>query len=136
MHIKYKNDGTKDKNDNIVFTIGKGVIYALLISLILILIYSILLSITEISESTIPTITTIIVMISISMGGIISTKNIESRGWLIGIIIGSLYMLILFLIGLIIKTDIEPGGFSIFKAIMGMIIGALSGIVGINLSNK
>jgi putative membrane protein (TIGR04086 family) len=121
------------KETNTVSTIGKGLFISILISLILILIYGLLLTYTGISESSMPTVIMVITIISIGLSSIYVAMRVTSRGWLNGAITGLLYMIIVFLISLLFKTGISMDKFILFRMLMGFIIGALAGIIGINL---
>ena len=67
-------DITKEKNKNIV-NILKGTVISILLSLILLTIYSALLSFTNISESTMTTVVLVITGISILLGSSMSSIN-------------------------------------------------------------
>lgn len=133
MPFKNIKDGSKDKDSGAVVIIGKGVLLAYVISALLLIVYGILLTITSLSESSMSTIVMIITMISIALSSIYSAMKAESKGWLHGAVVGLIYMILLFLIGLIFDTGLSFDSFIIFRLFMGLVIGALSGIIGINL---
>lgn len=132
LPIKTIRDASKDKNGSIL-VIGKGVLIAYGISIILIIIYGILLVATSLSEATLPTAIMIITMVSIALSAIYTAVKVTSRGWLNGAIVGLIYMVILFLIGLIFNTGIAIDSFIFFRLFMGFIVGGLAGVIGINL---
>jgi putative membrane protein (TIGR04086 family) len=59
--------------------------------------------------------------------------KVEARGWLNGALVGLIYMVILFLLSLLFKTGISFDRVIVFRLFMGFVIGALSGVIGINL---
>ena len=68
------------ENGNNIKKVIKGSAFSIIITLIGLLIYSIILSCTSVSESTIPTIVIIITAISVLIGSTISTSNIKKNG--------------------------------------------------------
>lgn len=63
-----------------IVRIIKGSIFSILFSLVLLLVYAIILTYTNISESTITPVVTIIIGISILIGSIISVRKIRKNG--------------------------------------------------------
>lgn len=133
MPIKNINDISNDKNNSSVLVVGKGVLLAFIISIVLLVLYGILLTITSISEASMPTAVMIVTMLSIALAGIYTAIKVKSKGWLNGALVGLIYMVILFLLSLIFKTGISFDKFILFRMFMGFVIGALSGVIGINL---
>jgi putative membrane protein (TIGR04086 family) len=133
--LPFKNikDVTKAKDTSSILVIGKGVLFSFLISAVLLVIYGILLTVTSLSETSVPTVIMIITMISIALSSIYTAVRVDSRGWLNGAIVGFVYMLVLFLIGLIFNTGVTLDSFIFFRLLMGFVIGALAGIIGINI---
>jgi putative membrane protein (TIGR04086 family) len=114
----------------------KGIGFSYLITIPLFLIFALILSSTSYPEKLIMPAVSIITIISLIVAGSISTRNLKSRGWLNGAIVGFLYILILYIIG-----SIACGNFSITRyvwtmALIGVLAGAIGGILGINLHFK
>lgn len=82
--MNFENTNT---NNNIKYII-KGIALAFISTLILIIIYSIILTYTPISESTIPTVIIIITAISILIGSSVGNSKIQKNGLINGGIIG------------------------------------------------
>lgn len=133
MPIKTIKEYSKDKNASSILAIGKGVILAYIISIICLVIYGLLLAVTGLSESSMPTVIMVITMVSIALAGIYSAVKVESKGWLNGAIVGLVYMIVLFLLSVLFGTGISLDKFVLFRMFMGLITGALAGIIGINL---
>jgi putative membrane protein (TIGR04086 family) len=131
--MKNKIEYSKDTNSNSVLIVSKGVLIALIISAVLIIVYGLLLSFTSLSESSMPAVITAKSTVSIALSGIYVAVKVESRGWLNGALMGLIYMVVLFLISLLFKTGAAFDKFVLFRIFMGFVIGALSGIIGINL---
>ncbi|HBM81967.1 MAG: TIGR04086 family membrane protein [Clostridiales bacterium] len=129
----HNNTLTSEEKSIDILIIGKGVLISYIISIVMITIYGLLLSITSLSEASLPTAIMVITTISIAIAGIYASLKVESKGWLNGALIGLVYMIILMLLGLLFKTGVNIDKYSIFKVFMGFIIGSLSGAIGINL---
>ena len=129
----HNNTLTSEEKSIDILIIGKGVLISYIISIVMITIYGLLLSITSLSEASLPTAIMVITTISIAIAGIYTSLKVESKGWLNGALIGLVYMIILMLLGLLFKTGVNIDKYSIFKVFMGFIIGSLSGAIGINL---
>ncbi|NLJ78400.1 MAG: TIGR04086 family membrane protein [Tissierellia bacterium] len=115
------------------FFFMKGLILSFGIAIGLILIASVLLTYTNLQESKMHIINTIIMTMSISIGGIYVATKVDEKGWLNGGIIGGSYFLIILLINLIF---IRPFIFDIYivgKFIASLAAGIIGGTIGINL---
>lgn len=133
LPVKNKIDYSKDTGSNSLLIITKGVLIALIISAVLIILYGLLLSFTSLSESSMPTVISIISTVCIAISSIYVAMKVESRGWLNGALTGLIYMIVLFLVSLLFKTGAAFDKFVLFRMFMGFVIGALAGIIGINL---
>lgn len=124
-------DNNKEKFIN-SFVIFKGVILGLLIMLILTVIFAlfsgILFRLEEAQLSKVFLVKNIILLLII---GFYVAKNVERNGWLNGAVAGLIFMLVLILLGsisvLLSFTNV------IFMAFLGLILGSIGGILGINL---
>ncbi|SDY03453.1 TIGR04086 family membrane protein [Thermoactinomyces sp. DSM 45892] len=103
--------------------------------LILSLSTAVVLRYTDLQTSSLPWITFLINASSIFTGGLISGKRTERNGWIMGGIQGILYTLILMIIGFLAfdtSLRVEP----LIFGICSFGLGALGGMIGINLSKK
>jgi len=111
----------------------KGLLLSFGVALALILMVSILLTYTSLKESRIHIINTIIMTMSIAMGGGYIATKVDEKGWLNGGIIGGAYFLVLLFINLIF---IKPFIFDIYilgKFLVSLAAGIIGGTIGINL---
>ena len=111
----------------------KALVLAYILTLVLVLIISFLLTYTSLKESNIPLLNTIIMVISISFGGVYIAVKIEENGWLNGGILGILYFLILVFLNYLFVKPFTFDIFSISKFLISLITGIIGGILGINL---
>lgn len=125
-------DITKEKNKNIV-NILKGTVISILLSLILLTIYSALLSFTNISESTMTTVVLVITGISILLGSSMSSINIKRQGMLNGGLVGLIYVLLIYLLSSIFLVGFQFNLNSIIMIAVGILTGMIGGIIGVNL---
>lgn len=111
----------------------KGIVFSFIFTLVLFFLFATILRFTNVSDNVIPGIVLLISIISILCGAAICTKNAENQGWLWGGSIGLSYAFVLYIISSLTLT-----GFSFplttFYLLLGYIaIGAIGGIVGINM---
>ena len=117
-----------------VSMIFKGVMIAYIITFLLILIYSALLTYTSIPESTIPTYTFIISIISVFIASSIMVIKIKENGLKNGGLIGLIYIILLYIISSITSAGFALDSYSIATIIFNILLGMVGGIVGVNLA--
>lgn len=120
------------ENGNNIKRIIKGSIFSIVITLIGLLVYSIILSYTSVSESTMPATIIIITAVSILIGSTISTSNIKKNGIVNGVLVGIIYIAIIYLISSIVTGNFLLNTNSIIMVIASVLTGALGGIIGVN----
>ena len=120
------------ENGNNIKRIIKGSVFSIVITLIGLLVYSIILSYTSISESTMPATIIIITAVSILIGSTISTSNIKKNGIVNGVLVGIIYIAIIYLISSIVTGNFLLNTNSIIMVIASTLTGALGGIIGVN----
>ena len=128
-----KTSENSNENGNNIKRVLKGSAFSIVITLIGLLIYSIILSYTSVAESTIPTIIIIITGISILIGSTISTANIKKNGIVNGILVGLIYISLIYLLSSIITGNFLLNINSIIMIIVSVLTGAVGGIIGVNM---
>lgn len=123
------NQGVENKT---MKNIAKGVGISLIATCIMLLIFSILLTYTNISENIIDTVIIIITAISILIGSSIGNLKIKKNGLLNGAMIGGFYILIIYLISSILNWRFSLNMQSLIMIIIGVVFGILGGIIGVN----
>lgn len=126
-----ENSGNVTNNN--FFQIIKGSLISIIFTLILIFIFSIILTYTSISENVIPPVIIVISAISILIGSSISTIKIKKNGLVNGLFVGLIYMLLIYIVSSIINTGFSLNITSIIMIISGIIAGIIGGIVGVNI---
>ena len=126
----------KLKEKGTIHYILKGVGISFIATITLLLILSIILTYTSVSESICNIGTIVITGVSILIGSSISNANIGKKGIINGGILGGIYILILYLLSSIVTGDFSIGVNSFTMIIVGIICGVLGGIFGVNIKNK
>ena len=125
-----------EKQENIkdiakVILIGSGVSFITL--LILLFIFSAILTYTNIEESIIPITTIVINAVSILIGSSIATIHLKKNGIINGLAIGFIYMLLVYFISAILNNSFQLELQSILLIIFGIFAGGIGGIIGVNI---
>ena len=111
-------------NTNIT-RIFKGSMFAIVITLILLFIYSLVLTFTNLSEKTINVYTIIITCISILIGSSISAKKIKKSGIINGGLVGLIYVLFIYVFSSILQTGFVLNISSMIITICGIVAGMI-----------
>ena len=111
----------------------KGVGISIGLTLVMILILSIVLSFSSIKENIIMPTVIFISSFSILIGGFLVAKKIDEKGIVYGSILGLIYMVILYLISSIMNFDFSLNVNAIIMIALGIVGGAIGGILGVNL---
>lgn len=136
MNIKdIARNSTNEKNSKI-YNIFRGSLVAILITIISLLIFSILLTHTNISEKSIVPVITIITAVSILTGSILSVSKIENRGLFNGALVGLIYILAIYILSSIINKNFTINLNSLILISSAVISGMMGGIIGVNMNNK
>ena len=114
--------------------IGTGI--SIVCTLVGLVVFSCLITYTNIGESTIPSVTVIITIISILIGTTISMLNLRKNGIINGALVGILYIFLIYFLSSIIEKDFSLNTYSIIMLISSIFIGALGGIIGVNMGAK
>jgi len=115
--------------------IGKGVLYAVIVTLLFILSFSFVVQICGLANGVIKPVMQVVKVISIFIAVAIAIKSIKNQAWLFGGLIGLLYMVVTFLI-----FSMLDGKFVIdFTALSDLLFGVLAGVISailLRLRNK
>ena len=111
----------------------KGSIISIAFSLVSLILFSLLLTYTNVPERIIPVLIIIISVISVLIGSIYSTNKINSKGLLNGSLIGLIYIFSIYLLSSILVCGFNINIKTIIMTCMCIISGMIGGIIGINL---
>lgn len=115
-----------------IINIVKGVGISLISTIILLIIFSIVLTYTNIQENVINPVIMLITAISILIGSSLGNIKIKKNGLINGGIIGGIYILTIYLISSILNWNFSLNIQSIIMIIVSIIFGILGGIIGVN----
>ncbi|EOD00668.1 TIGR04086 family membrane protein [Caldisalinibacter kiritimatiensis] len=127
--MRYKNS----KKDNYALTLIKGVILSFIITLVSFIVFALILTYTNITESVIPTVDSIIMILSIAIGSIYVAFKVYKKGWLNGAIVGLAYIAILIAIRRLISGNVQYNVYLLVKVAISIITGVVGGMIGINI---
>lgn len=122
-------------NNNIVKVI-KGSIIAFLISIMLLFVFASLLVYTNIQENTIKPVVIIISIISILVGSSLSSIKIKRKGIVNGALVGTIYIMVIYILSSICFVGFELNLESIIMIISSIISGMIGGVIGVNIDSK
>ena len=118
--------------NNFFINIFKGVGIAFITTTILLLIFSAILTFTNINENVINPVIITVTGISILIGSSIANNKIKKNGLLNGALVGAIYILIIYIISSLLNWRFNLNMQSLIMIAVGMIFGMLGGIIGVN----
>ena len=128
-----KNSTEECKKNNLI-KILKGSIISIVITIVLLLIFSALLAYTNLNENVSTYVIIAIMGISIIIGSLISTRKVKKNGMINGGLVGLIYIIFIYILSSIFITTF--GSINIYTIIMiiiAIITGIIGGIIGVNL---
>ena len=111
----------------------KGLILSFLITLPCFLGFALFLTYTDFPEKYTFIAVLITTVISVLTASAYSTRNVKSKGWMNGCIVGVLYVAILYMASSIVFMNFAVDVQVLLTVVIGAIVGCLGGIFGINL---
>lgn len=121
-----------ENNNKAISNIAKGVGISLIATFIFLIIFSIILTYTNVQEQVINPVIIVITAISILIGSSIGNCKIKKNGLINGGLIGGIYILIIYLISSILNWNFGLDIQSIIFIVVGIAFGILGGIIGVN----
>ena len=119
----------KDYFENVL----KGVVGAVAVVTILTAIFSLIMSFVEIGPGMDSAINVGITSISLIFGTVLAAKLYGRKGWLVGLSVGILFYIALYAIGILFGAEATLGLYDLMKVSLCVLVGVLSGMLGINL---
>lgn len=124
------------KRSNLVWNIFKGSVCALCVSLLLVLVFAFLLKFTNISDSAIYPVNQVIKGVSVFLGVFVGMKKSKELGLVSGLLIGIIYTVLAFFIFSLLAGSITFDLSFLTDIAFGGIIGAVCGIICVNLKKS
>ncbi|EPY2273162.1 TIGR04086 family membrane protein [Clostridium sporogenes] len=113
--------------------IVQGLLRAIIITVIMLLIFAVILTFKDIGEKISSIIYLLITILSIMYGTIYAVRKINKKGWLIGLVISIIYMAIIYIISIVSGNTLTFGADRFIRIFLALILGILSGMLGINI---
>lgn len=113
----------------------KGLMFAIIASLGLILIFAALIKVFDISDKAILPVNIFIKIISIFIGVLIALKE-NKQGIKKGIIVGFFYIILSFLLFSALAKSFALDIKFLYDIIFGVLVGAICGIIAVNIKRK
>ena len=123
---------TQIKEENMIINVLKGAGISLLMTVILLIIFSLLLTYTNIQENVINPVIIMITAVSILIGSSIGIGKMKKDGLINGAIVGVVYMIVIYLISSILNWEFKLNIQSIIMIGIGIAFGILGGVIGVN----
>lgn len=125
-------DNVQINENSFIANILKGVGISLITTVILLIIFSIILTYTNIQESVINPVIMIITAISILVGSSLGSIKIKKNGLINGGIIGAIYVVSIYLVSSLLNWRFTLNVQSIIMIVIAIVFGILGGIIGVN----
>ena len=113
--------------------IGKGVLRGCVLTLVIMIAAAIIMNFTSMSEGMVSMTILVTTLVSVVYSSVYATKKIKNKGWMIGLLVALLYMTIIYLASVIAGRDAALQLKDMWRVLLALIVGLLSGMLGINL---
>lgn len=126
----------KQNNGSNILNLFTGILIGYAITCIVFIIYAVLITYTELSESSLQLVVTVTSLFAVIVAGFDAVKSATKAGWLWGLIAGFIYYIILITIGIWINKGVYLDMRTASLGILSIAGGTLGGILGINIHKK
>ena len=114
----------------------KSIVISYAFTFIVFLVFAAIITYTGFPEMYIDTVVIITTILSVLISGMAVSVGARSRGWLNGGIGGFVYMLVLVVLGMVFSDGALFDKSDVLMLILGFVLGAIGGIIGINMKRK
>lgn len=134
--MKAKTLKSEKQSSSAWLAIAKGVVCGLCVSLVGILLFAFILRFSSISDKVIAPVNEVIKGVSIFFGVFVGLRKYKKMGLLNGILIGFLFTVVAFLVFLLLDGTFSFDRTLLNDIVFGSIIGAICGIICVNLKKN
>ncbi len=134
--MKAKTLKSEKQNSTAWLAIAKGVVCGLCVSLVGILLFAFILRFSSISDKVIAPVNEVIKGVSIFFGVFVGLRKYKKMGLLNGILIGFLFTVVAFLVFSLLDGTFSFDRTLLNDIVFGSIIGAICGIICVNLKKN
>ena len=134
--MKAKTLKSEKQSSSAWLAIAKGVVCGLCVSLVGILLFAFILRFSSISDKVIAPVNEVIKGVSIFFGVFVGLRKYKKMGLLNGILIGFLFTVVAFLVFSLLDGTFSFDRTLLNDIVFGRIIGAICGIICVNLKKN
>lgn len=113
--------------------VGKGALRSTVITIVLLIILTVVMSVKDLSPQIISVYYLLVTCASIIYGSIYAAKKNNKKGWLVGLLVSMLYMVIFHVLRFVFQQDDSITSKDFIRLALALLVGTLSGMLGINL---
>jgi len=114
-------------------SVSRGLIFSLMTTFLVTAILSIIMNSFVLSDGVFNIIYVVISCLSLLVGTVVAVRNYGSKGWLIGLTVGFVFYIALYILGVIFGAEPTLRGYDLLKFTLCTLIGFLAGMLGVNL---
>ncbi|MCY6958582.1 TIGR04086 family membrane protein [Clostridium brassicae] len=116
-----------------IMPIGEGIVRSFFLTLGLLLIYAVITSFTDTNAKFDSVYKVVITALGVMYGTMYAVKKINKKGWLVGLVVALIYMIIIYLVSVLNGRGFALTNFSILRIVLALGVGTLSGMLGVNI---
>ena len=133
MRKEITNNLVTEDNKSQIKQLIIGVLMGYAITCIVFLAFAMLVTYTQMSERSLPTVVAVTTLLSVMVAGFDAAKGAPNRGWMWGMIAGLTYVAVLAIIMVVLLPGFFVDGRTITVIVLSIAGGGLGGILGINI---
>jgi putative membrane protein (TIGR04086 family) len=114
----------------------KGLLASIIVTVFAFILLALIMANTDFPQRFITPAVVLTTIASVLTAGSVSTRGIHNKGWLNGSVVGLIYMIMLYLVSSLVYNDFSIDKYVITMTAIGVLAGAIGGIVGINTGKK
>ncbi|MBE5735076.1 MAG: TIGR04086 family membrane protein [Clostridiales bacterium] len=115
-----------------ILEILKGTIFALVISMLLIIVFAVIIRFVNVPDSIIMPVNQVIKGVSLLIACIIALKG-STKGFIKGLIIGTVYAVLSYIVFSVLSSTLSLGITTITDLLFSAVLGAISGLIAVNI---
>ncbi|MCY6483618.1 TIGR04086 family membrane protein [Clostridium aestuarii] len=116
-----------------IIYIGEGLVRGFFLTLVLLLVYAVATSFVNANTVVDSIYKVVITALGVMYGTVYAVKKIKRKGWLTGLIVALLYMLVIYVISVVNGRQFTISAYGILRIVLAIFVGILSGMLGINM---
>ncbi len=111
----------------------RGLVWALVVTIISAIVFAFVMNKVTIGEKVFNIIYVVISCLALILGSVMAVKSYGSKGWIVGLAVGCIFYIALYLIGILFGAEATLTMYDFIKFVLCLFIGLFSGMLGINL---